>query len=62
MDHPPSTEAAVTALRAFAAEYAREIDVGHAIGADQTCRCTAMTSSASARGSAASGDPFADGR
>jgi hypothetical protein len=60
MDHPPSTEAAVTALRAFAAEYAREIEVRRAIGADETSRRTAMTSSA--RGSAASGDLFADGR
>jgi hypothetical protein len=38
MDHLPSTEAAVTALRAIATEYAREIDVTHDIGADQTSR------------------------
>lgn len=35
MDHLPSTEAAVTALRALAAEYAHEIEVG------QTSRRTA---------------------
>lgn len=38
MDHLPTTEAAVTALRAIAAEYAREIEVTHDIGADQTSR------------------------
>lgn len=36
MDHLPTTEAAVTALPALAAEYAHEIEVGHDIGADQT--------------------------
>lgn len=41
MDHLPTTEAAVTALRALAAEYAREIEVDHDIGADQTSRRTA---------------------
>ncbi|WP_237519581.1 hypothetical protein [Streptomyces sp. HUCO-GS316] len=41
MDHLPTTEAAVTALRAIAAEYAREIEVTHDIGADQTSRRTA---------------------
>jgi hypothetical protein len=41
MDHLPSTEAAVTALRALAAEYALEITVTHDIGADQTSRRTA---------------------
>ncbi|MDX2542900.1 hypothetical protein ACOT81_24070 [Streptomyces sp. WI04-05B] len=41
MDHLPTTEAAVTALRALAAEYSREIEVGHDIGADQTSRRTA---------------------
>ncbi|MCH0564455.1 MULTISPECIES: hypothetical protein [unclassified Streptomyces] len=41
MDHLPSTEAAVTALRALAAEYGREIRVTHDIGADQTSRRTA---------------------
>lgn len=41
MDHLPSTEAAVTALREIAAEYAREIEVSHDIGADQTSRRTA---------------------
>lgn len=40
MDHFPSTEAAVTALRDIAAEYAREIEVTHDIGADQTSRRT----------------------
>lgn len=40
MDHFPTTEAAVTALRAIAAEYAREIEVTHDIGADQTSRRT----------------------
>jgi hypothetical protein len=40
MTHLPSTEAAVTALRALAAEYAREIEVTHDIGADQTSRRT----------------------
>ncbi|PAZ09432.1 hypothetical protein CLM62_46910 [Streptomyces sp. SA15] len=41
MDHFSTTEAAVTALRAIAAEYAREIDVTHDIGADQTSRRSA---------------------
>ena len=41
MDHLPTTEAAVTALRAIAAEYAREIEVTHDIGADQTSRRSA---------------------
>ncbi|MFJ5260606.1 hypothetical protein ACIQAC_09100 [Streptomyces sp. NPDC088387] len=41
MDHLPTTEAAVTALRAIAAEYALEIDVTHDIGADQTSRRSA---------------------
>lgn len=41
MDHFPTTEAAVAALRAIAAEYAREIEVTHDIGADQTSRRTA---------------------
>ncbi|MFG2573609.1 hypothetical protein [Streptomyces sp. NPDC048481] len=40
MTHLPSTEAAVTALRAIAAEYGREIEVTHDIGADQTSRRT----------------------
>ncbi|WP_329337181.1 hypothetical protein OG866_22230 [Streptomyces sp. NBC_00663] len=41
MDHLPTTEAAVTALRALAAEYALAIKVTHDIGADQTSRRTA---------------------
>ena len=41
MDHLPTTEAAVTVLRALAAEYALEIEVTHDIGADQTSRRTA---------------------
>ncbi|MFE4665910.1 hypothetical protein ACFRI7_10780 [Streptomyces sp. NPDC056716] len=41
MEHLPTTEAAVTALRAIAAEYAREIEVSHDIGADQTSRRSA---------------------
>jgi hypothetical protein len=41
MDHLPTTEAAVTALRALAAEYAREIEAAHDIGADQTSRRSA---------------------
>jgi hypothetical protein len=40
MDHFHSTEAAVTALRDIASEYAREIEVTHDIGADQTSRRT----------------------
>ncbi|KUN83844.1 hypothetical protein AQJ66_16895 [Streptomyces bungoensis] len=39
--HLPTTEAAVTALRALAAAYAREIEVTHDIGADRTSRRTA---------------------
>ncbi|MGX1546046.1 hypothetical protein [Streptomyces adustus] len=41
MDHLPTTEAAVTALRAIAATYAREIEVTHDIGADRTSRRSA---------------------
>ncbi len=41
MHRLPTTEAAVTALRALAAEYAREIEVTHDIGADQTSRRSA---------------------
>lgn len=41
MDHLPTTEAAVTALRALAAAYGREIEVTHDIGADRTSRRTA---------------------
>ncbi|MEV7288219.1 hypothetical protein AB0O01_27250 [Streptomyces sp. NPDC093252] len=41
MEHLPTTEAAVTALRALAEEYGREILVGHDIGADQTSRRSA---------------------
>jgi hypothetical protein len=41
MDHFPTTEAAVTALRALADEFAREIEVTHDIGADQTSRRSA---------------------
>ncbi|MFV0134908.1 hypothetical protein ACLGIH_17010 [Streptomyces sp. HMX87] len=41
MQHLPTTEAAVAALRAIAAEYAREFDVTHDIGADQTSRRSA---------------------
>jgi hypothetical protein len=40
MDHLPTTEAAVTALRSLAASYALEIEVSHDIGADQTSRRT----------------------
>ncbi|MFF9406094.1 hypothetical protein ACF1B0_11245 [Streptomyces anandii] len=40
-DHLPSTEAAVTACRAIADEYAREMSVTHDIGADQTSRRSA---------------------
>ncbi|MFF8591659.1 hypothetical protein ACF061_09450 [Streptomyces sp. NPDC015220] len=39
--HLSSTEAAVTVCRAIAAEYAREIEVTHDIGADQTSRRSA---------------------
>ncbi|MEU1021191.1 hypothetical protein ABZ366_03585 [Streptomyces sp. NPDC005904] len=41
MEHLPSTEAALAALRAVAHEHDREIEVSHAIGADQTSRRTA---------------------
>ncbi|MFD5079711.1 hypothetical protein [Streptomyces sp. NPDC058371] len=41
MEHLPSTEAAVTALRAIADEYALEIEVSHDVGADQTSRRSA---------------------
>ncbi|MFC5957696.1 transposase [Streptomyces pratens] len=41
MERLPTTEAAVTALRAFADVYGREIEVTHDIGADQTSRRTA---------------------
>jgi hypothetical protein len=41
MDQLPSTEAAVAALRTLADEYAREIEVTHDIGADQTSRRSA---------------------
>lgn len=41
MDHVPTTEAAVTALRSLADAYQREIEVTHDIGADQTSRRTA---------------------
>jgi hypothetical protein len=38
MDQLATTEAAVSALRAIAAEYGREIEVSHDTGADQTSR------------------------
>ncbi|GHA15918.1 hypothetical protein ACFOOM_10465 [Streptomyces echinoruber] len=41
MDHLPTTQAAVTALRALAATYGRQIEVTHDIGADQTSRRSA---------------------
>ncbi|MYR45360.1 hypothetical protein [Streptomyces sp. SID5910] len=41
MEHLPTTESAVAALVAVAAEYAREIEVTHDIGADQTSRRSA---------------------
>ncbi|WP_217142205.1 hypothetical protein [Streptomyces sp. AC627_RSS907] len=41
MKQLPTTEAAVTALRTIAAEYAREIEVTDDIGADQTSRRSA---------------------
>ncbi|MFJ6727556.1 MULTISPECIES: hypothetical protein [unclassified Streptomyces] len=41
MNRLPTTEAAVNALRAIATEYAREIEVSHDIGADQTSRRSA---------------------
>ncbi|WP_217545994.1 hypothetical protein [Streptomyces sp. GbtcB6] len=40
-EHLPTTEAAVGALRAIAAEHGREIEVTHDIGADQTSRRSA---------------------
>jgi hypothetical protein len=40
-EHLPTTEAAVTALRAIAGEYSREIEVTHDIGADRTSRRSA---------------------
>ncbi|MER6978905.1 hypothetical protein [Streptomyces carpinensis] len=39
--HLPTTEAAVTACRSIAVEYAREIEVTHDIGADQISRRSA---------------------
>ncbi|NKQ23744.1 hypothetical protein [Streptomyces galbus] len=41
VDHLPSTEAAVSALRALADTYGRAIVVSHDIGADQTSRRSA---------------------
>ncbi|MEU5139862.1 hypothetical protein [Streptomyces sp. NPDC021139] len=41
MEHLPTTQSAVTALRALAGEYAVEIEVTDDIGADQTSRGTA---------------------
>ncbi|PZT69112.1 hypothetical protein DN402_17950 [Streptomyces sp. SW4] len=41
MEHLPTTEAAVTALRAIADTYGREIEVTHDIGADRTSRRSA---------------------
>jgi hypothetical protein len=41
MEHLPSTEAAVAALRAIADEYSLEIEVSHDVGADQTSRRSA---------------------
>jgi hypothetical protein len=41
MDHLSTTEAAVTAVRAIAAEYALAMEVTHDIGADRTSRRTA---------------------
>ncbi len=41
MDQFPTTESAVTALRALASEYGREIEVSHDIGADRTSRRSA---------------------
>ncbi|OMI88159.1 hypothetical protein BSZ07_19270 [Streptomyces sp. M1013] len=41
MEHLPTTQSAVTALRAIAGEYAVEIEVTDDIGADQTSRGTA---------------------
>jgi hypothetical protein len=42
MEQLPTTQAAVTALRAIAAEYALEIEVTDDIGADQTSRRSAV--------------------
>ncbi|MEF9905152.1 hypothetical protein [Streptomyces sp. P9-A2] len=41
MEHLPTTEAAVIALRTLADVYGREVEVTHDIGADQTSRRTA---------------------
>ncbi|MET7811408.1 hypothetical protein ABZT26_11145 [Streptomyces sp. NPDC005395] len=41
MEHLPTTQSAVTALRAIAEEYALEIEVTDDIGADQTSRRSA---------------------
>jgi hypothetical protein len=41
VDHLPTTEAAVGALRELAVAYAREIEVTHDIGADRTSRRSA---------------------
>ncbi|MFI1164841.1 hypothetical protein ACH4UM_14780 [Streptomyces sp. NPDC020801] len=41
MEHLPTTEAAVAVCRTIAAEYAREVEVTHDIGADQTSRRSA---------------------
>ncbi|MET7450417.1 hypothetical protein ABZT03_00715 [Streptomyces sp. NPDC005574] len=41
MEHLPTTEAAVNALRAIAADHSREIEVTHDIGADRTSRRSA---------------------
>lgn len=41
MEHLPSTEAAVTALRALAGVHGREMVVTHDIGAERTSRRTA---------------------
>lgn len=41
MEHLPTTQSAVTALRAVAEEYALEIEVTDDIGADQTSRHSA---------------------
>ncbi|SED34176.1 hypothetical protein SAMN05216532_4257 [Streptomyces sp. 2231.1] len=40
-EHLPTTQAAVTALRALAAHHGREIEVTHVIGADMTSRRSA---------------------
>ncbi|MFD4257021.1 hypothetical protein ACFWR9_05175 [Streptomyces sp. NPDC058534] len=41
MEHLPTTQAVVTALRAIAAQYALEVEVTDDIGADQTSRRSA---------------------